>query len=138
MQTLVTSAMIADTQRDLDYCISQGGTVAGILSPPGNFTATKLLGPLKMRLAWTASASTNIAGYVIDRCQGFSCVSFAPVASVGLVTQYDDNGPFAPTVYQISPTVYTFSPTFYTYRIRSRDASNNVSQYSRTATIRMD
>src|SRR5882724_8697034 len=58
---------------------------------PGNLTATAV-STSQIDLSWTASTSTiGIANYVVQRCQGAGCTSFAQIATpVG--TSYNDTG----------------------------------------------
>lgn len=70
----------------------------------------------KLGLTWTASADNiGVTAYLLERCSGASCTNFAQVANVS-VPGYDDNG---------RP-----SNTAYRYRVRARDAANNLTAYS--------
>src|SRR5207249_1422006 len=58
-------------------------------------------------------------GYLIERCQGSGCTTFAQITSV-TTTSYSDTGLAA--------------STSYSYRVRATDAAGNLSGYSNTAT----
>jgi chitodextrinase len=74
----------------------------------------------RINLTWTASTdNTAVTGYLIERCTGASCSNFVQVAT-STSAGYSDTG--------LSPS------TAYSYRIRARDAANNMSTYSTTAT----
>lgn len=73
----------------------------------------------QVNLTWTASTDVvGVTGYLIERCQGSGCTSFAQVAN-GVSASYNDTGLSA--------------STSYSYRIRAVNAGNNVSDYSSTA-----
>ncbi|MGH6936281.1 MAG: discoidin domain-containing protein, partial [Methylocella sp.] len=73
-----------------------------------------------INLSWTASTdNVGVTGYLVERCQGAGCTSFAQIAtSPGTI--YADTGLLA--------------NTSYSYRVRATDAANNRSGYSNTAT----
>jgi chitodextrinase len=74
----------------------------------------------QINLSWTASSdNVGVTNYLIERCQGASCASFAQI------------GTFATTTY--NNTGLTAS-TSYSYRVRATDAAGNLSPYSNTAT----
>ena len=89
-------------------------------TPPGNLTAATA-GATQINLSWTASTSTvGLASYLIERCQGAGCTSFAQIVSVaGTVTAYNDTG--------------LAGGTAYSYRVRASDTSGTTSNYSNTA-----
>jgi fibronectin type 3 domain-containing protein len=73
----------------------------------------------QVNVSWTASTdNVAVTGYLLERCQGASCTSFAQIAS--------------PTTTSFSDTGRTAS-TSYSYRVRAQDASGNFSGYSSTA-----
>ncbi len=82
---------------------------------PGGVTAT-VASTTQIDLAWSA-ATDNVAvtSYIVERCQGSSCSSFAQIATPS-GTNYSDTGR-APT-------------TTYRYQIKARDAVPNVSAAS--------
>lgn len=87
---------------------------------PSNLAATAA-GPVQINLSWTAATEIggSIANYLIERCSGASCSSFAQVGtSTG--TTYNDTG--------------LIGSTNYSYRVRARDAANVTGPYSNTAT----
>src|SRR5262249_24985763 len=73
----------------------------------------------QIHLGWAASAdNVGVTGYLIERCAGVSCSSFAPVATASGTT-YTDGGLGA--------------ATSYSYRVRPPDAANTLSGYSNPA-----
>ena len=73
----------------------------------------------QINLSWTASTdNVGVTQYLIERCQGASCSSFAQVGSTGGTT-FNDTGLTASTSYR--------------YRVRASDASNNLSGFSNIA-----
>ena len=88
-------------------------------STPSALTAT-VLSPTQINLSWTASTdNVGVTGYRVERCQGFSCTTFAQIAT--------------PTTTTFSDTALNPS-TSYSYRLRAVDAAGNVSAYSNIAT----
>ena len=74
----------------------------------------------QINLSWTASTdNVGVTAYLIERCQGAACSSFAQIASIAPGTTYSDTGLTA--------------STSYSYRVRATDAANNLSAYSNTA-----
>jgi fibronectin type 3 domain-containing protein len=88
-------------------------------TPPSNLVATAVSAS-QINLAWTASTSSGgVAGYLVERCQGAGCTSFAQIATPA-GNSYSDGGLLA--------------STSYTYRVRATDAAGNLSDYSNNAT----
>ena len=87
---------------------------------PSGLTATALSSS-QINLSWTASTDpAGVTGYLIQRCQGASCSTFAQIASVaGTVTTYSNTGLTA--------------STSYSYRVQATDAAANLSAFSGTA-----
>ena len=86
---------------------------------PSNLTATAISGS-QINLGWTASTdNVGVTGYLIERCQGVGCTSFARLLTVPGTT-YSDTG--------LLPN------TSYTYQVKATDAAGNFSPYSSTAT----
>jgi len=85
---------------------------------PTNLMATAVSGS-QINLAWTASTdNVGVTGYLIERCQGAGCSSFAQVGtSVG--ASFADGGLAASTTYR--------------YRVRATDAASNLGGYSNIA-----
>src|SRR2546427_464369 len=94
-------------------------TAAPTFTAPSALTATAS-GPVQINLSWSAATETGgtISQYLIERCQGSGCSSFAQVATSN-TTNFNDTGLLAGTTYS--------------YRVRATDAANNVSPYSNVA-----
>ncbi len=88
---------------------------------PANLAAA-VVGNTQINLSWTASMdNVGVTNYLIQRCAGPACSSFAQVGSTGSVaTTYND-------------TTVSAS-TSYTYQVIATDAANNPSLPSNTAT----
>ncbi|HZF16033.1 MAG TPA: fibronectin type III domain-containing protein, partial [Steroidobacteraceae bacterium] len=87
-------------------------------SAPASLTATPASAS-QINLSWPA-ATDNVAvtNYLIERCQGVGCSSFAQVAT-SATTSYSNTGLAAATTYG--------------YRVRATDAASNLGNYSPTA-----
>jgi chitodextrinase len=87
---------------------------------PSNLVATAASGS-QINLGWTAATdNVGVTGYLVERCAGASCTSFAQVgATAATVTTYNDTGLAA--------------GTSYSYRVRATDAAGNLGAYSATA-----
>src|SRR5262245_56436695 len=98
---------------------ASGGT--GDLSPPtapSNLLATAV-GTGGIDLTWTASIdNVGVTNYLIERCQGPGCSTFAQVNTTPSTT-FSDTG--------------LLSQTSYSYRTRATDAAGNLSAYSNIA-----
>jgi fibronectin type 3 domain-containing protein len=108
----------AEIQADMNAPV--GGT-ADTQPPttPVNLVATPTTGSL-ISLTWTASSDdVGVVNYLIERCQGSACSSFAPIGS-STAPSYGDAGLAA--------------STSYSYRVRAADAAGNLSPYSNVAT----
>ncbi len=89
-------------------------------SQPGNLGAVSATGT-QVNLSWTASTDdVGVTGYLIERCQGAVCSSFAQIATV-TATTYSDFG--------------LAVNTSYSYRVRAKDAAAHTSLYSNVATV---
>src|SRR5262249_4031507 len=87
-------------------------------SAPTNLGATAS-SETQIGLTWTASTdNVGVTGYLVERCQGSGCTTFAQIAT--------------PTGTTFSDTGLTAS-TSYSYRVRATDAANNLSGYSNVA-----
>jgi chitodextrinase len=99
---------------------ASGGT--GDTTPPtapSNLLATAA-GTGGIHLAWTASSdNVGVTDYLIERCQGSGCSSFAQVATSSTTT-FSDTG--------------LLSNTSYSYQVRATDAAGNLSGYSNVST----
>ncbi|MGB6834128.1 MAG: IPT/TIG domain-containing protein [Candidatus Acidiferrum sp.] len=99
------------------------GSSGGDTTPPtapNNLTATAASAS-QINLSWTASTdNVGVTGYLIQRCLGSGCATFAQVASVsGTATTYNDTG--------------LAGSTSYSYRVQATDAAGNLSTFSNTA-----
>ena len=75
----------------------------------------------QVTLAWTASTdNVGVTGYLVERCAGVSCSTFAQVGT-SPTAAYTDTA--------VSPS------TSYSYRVRATDAANNLSGYSNVASV---
>ena len=89
---------------------------------PTNLTATPSAG--QMSLSWGPSSDlggSGVAAYLIERCAGAGCTSFALIATLTgtpPVTNYTDTGLTANTAYS--------------YRVKAQDVAGNVGGYSNT------
>ncbi|HYS11315.1 MAG TPA: fibronectin type III domain-containing protein [Myxococcales bacterium] len=85
---------------------------------PSGLTAAALSSS-QINLAWNASTDdTGVTAYLIERCQAAGCSNFAQIATSS-GTSYSDT---------------TLSASIaYSYRVRARDAANNLSGYSNVA-----
>jgi fibronectin type 3 domain-containing protein len=95
-------------------------TTAPTLTAPTGLTATTA-SPVQINLSWTASTETGgtISKYLVERCLGAGCTSFAQVGTSTTIS-FNDTA--------------LLGSTSYTYRVRATDAANNLSPYSATAT----
>ena len=74
----------------------------------------------QINLSWTAATDdVGVTGYFVERCQGAGCSNFGQIATPTATSFLDTN---------LSAT------TSYSYRVRARDAANNLSGYSNVAT----
>jgi fibronectin type 3 domain-containing protein len=95
-------------------------TTAPTLTAPTGLTATTA-SPVQINLSWTASTESGgtISKYLVERCLGAGCTSFAQVGTSTTISFND---------------AALLGSTSYTYRVRATDAANNLSPYSATAT----
>lgn len=85
---------------------------------PTNLAATAA-SSTKVTLAWGASTdNVGVTGYRVERCRGTSCSNFSQIGT-STTTSYSDTGRSTSTTYR--------------YRVRARDAANNLSSYSSIA-----
>ncbi len=88
-------------------------------SAPTTLTATATSSS-QINLSWPASTdNVAVTNYLIERCQGAGCSSFAQVAT-SATTNYSNAGLAA--------------GTSYSFRVRATDAASNLGSYSPTAT----
>ncbi len=87
---------------------------------PANLTATAS-SSAQINLTWSAATDNiGVTGYVVERCQGSGCTSFAQVGT--------------PSGTSLSDTTGLAAATTYGYRVRARDAAGNTGAYSAVAT----
>ena len=105
------------------YSNSVSVAIGGAPAPtaPSNLSATAL-SATAVSLSWTAAteAGGTIASYLVERCPGSGCTSFAQVG-ISASTTYTDSALTASTIYN--------------YRVRAKDTANNVGPYSATSTV---
>lgn len=86
---------------------------------PANLTASPASSN-QINLSWTASTDNfGVTGYLVERCQGSGCSSFAQIGT-STTTTYSDIGVTA--------------SLSYSYRVRATDAAGNLSSYSNIVT----
>ena len=96
--------------------------LAGDTAPP---TAPASLNPSvisdsRIDLSWTAATdNVGVTSYLVERCSGAGCTTFAQVGSAAGLT-FSNTG--------------LLGSTSYSYRVRASDAAGNLSPYSNTAT----
>jgi hypothetical protein len=87
-------------------------------STPSNLAAS-VISASQINLNWTASTdNVGVTNYLVERCTGTGCTSFAQIATPATTT-FSDSGLTA--------------STSYSYRVRATDAAGNLSGYSNTA-----
>jgi len=89
-------------------------------SPPSSLTATPAPSGTQIDLGWpAASDNVGVSGYLVERCTGVGCNSFAQIANIGS-TSYSSTG--------------LTSGTSYSFRVRAYDLASNTSNPSPVAT----
>jgi hypothetical protein len=103
----------AQIQVDMNMAITQTSTA------PSNLAATASAN--QVILNWTAPTdNVGVTEYMVERCQGVGCTSFAQIATP-TGTTYSDTGLAA--------------NTGYSYRVRATDAAGNLTAYSNAASV---
>jgi fibronectin type 3 domain-containing protein len=88
---------------------------------PANLTATAVSFS-QINLTWTAATDdTGVTNYLIERCQGTGCTTFAPYTTT-TATAFNDTG--------------LPEWTFFNYRVRATDAAGNLGAYSNVSGVR--
>ncbi len=114
------------TQGGADWWVMQlaafrAASTGGDTTPPTaptSLTATAASSS-QINLSWTASTdNVGVTGYLVQRCTGSSCTTFAQVGT-STTTSYSDAGLTA--------------STSYAYQVRATDAAGNLSAFSNTA-----
>lgn len=101
------------------WALAGGGTDSSPPSAPGSVVASAQSAS-QINLNWVASTdNVGVVSYVIERCAGVGCSTFAQVGPAS-TPGYADSGLTA--------------GTSYSYRVKALDAANNASAYSATAT----
>jgi hypothetical protein len=100
--------------------IATASTAAPTLTAPANLAATSASSS-QINLTWSAATETGgtISQYLVERCQGSGCSTFAQIATASS-TSYNDAGLTAATTYS--------------YRVRAGDAAGHTGPYSNVAT----
>jgi len=135
---------VEDFTAGLGFTLQSAATVAnltaetGPAATPGSYDATftasvhgswqSVIGavtnnPNQTTLSWTASTETGggtIAEYLVERCQGAGCTSFAQIGT-STTTTYNDTGLTA--------------STSYSYRVRAEDTVSVLGPYSSVFTL---
>lgn len=99
------------------YWVSDYSAVATAATPlptaPSNLTAT-MISSAQINLGWTASSTTDLSGYAIERCTGVGCMDFVQITTVT---------PFSANAYAntgIAPS------TTYRYRLRGYKTAGGI------------
>src|SRR6266700_2247335 len=96
------------------------GVIQDTQAPTAPAALTATASGSQINLSWTASTdNVGVTSYLVERCQGAGCTTFAQIATP-TGTTYSDNA--------LAPN------TSYSYRVRASDAAGNLSSYSNTAT----
>jgi len=95
-----------------------GAAVPGV---PTNLAAVAS-GSMQVNLSWGAASETGgtVSSYLIERCQGAGCSSFAQIGTATTLT-YGDTG--------------LSGSTTYSYRVRAKDTAGSTGAYSNVATV---
>ena len=112
---------------DAAHNLSPYSTTVTAATPPDTLPPTApdpvgltVVSSSQINLTWPAATDdVGVTSYLVERCAGVACVSFAQVATPA-TTSFNDTGLIA--------------STSYSYRVRATDAANNLSAYSTTAT----
>ena len=99
---------------DATFTLSTGVTWQSVVGAVNN-------NPNQTTLSWTSSteAGGTISQYLVERCQGAGCTSFAQIGT-STTTTYNDTGLTA--------------STSYSYRVRAEDTASNLGPYSSVVT----
>jgi chitodextrinase len=109
----------AEIQADMTTPIGGGSGDSQPPTAPASLAATPA-SATQINLSWGASTdNVGVTQYLVERCQGAGCSSFAVIATP-TTTNYGDTG--------------LTGATSYSYRVRARDAAANLSPYSNIAT----
>ena len=100
---------------DATFTLSTGVTWQSVVGAVSN-------NPNQTTLSWTASteAGGTISQYLVERCQGAACTTFAQIGT-STTTTYNDTGLTA--------------STSYSYRVRAEDTASNLGPYSSVVTL---
>jgi fibronectin type 3 domain-containing protein len=115
--TAETQPVAAAGSYDATLTLSSGVTWQSVV-------AAAATNPNQTILSWTASTETGgaISQYLIERCQGVSCNSFAQIGATTATSFNDAN---------------LAASTNYSYRVRAQDTANTLGPYSGVVTITM-
>jgi chitodextrinase len=97
---------------------TQGAPDTQAPTAPGTPAATAVSNS-QINLSWTAATdNVGVTSYLVERCQGAGCSTFAQVGT-SATTSYGDTA--------------LAGATFYNYRVRASDAAGNLGPYSAAA-----
>ena len=97
---------------------AHGAVDAQAPTTPSSLSATAISSS-QINLSWVASVdAVGVSAYLVERCAGANCATFTQVAVIG-ATNLGDSGLTGGTTYR--------------YRVRAKDAANNLSPYSSIA-----
>ena len=88
-------------------------------TPPSAPTGLTITAPVsnQLNLRWTASTDNiGVTGYLVERCQGTGCTTFAQIAALSTTATFSNTGLARATTYR--------------YRVRATDVAGNPSAYS--------
>jgi Concanavalin A-like lectin/glucanases superfamily len=106
-----TALSVAQIQAD------QGTSVNGVLSAPGTLSANAV-SPTEVDLSW-GGATGGATSYLVERCAGASCSTFAQIGTSATTTLKDTS---------------VVSNNTYSYRVRATDTGGDLGPYSNVAT----
>jgi RHS repeat-associated protein len=109
----------AEIQADMNASVTAAPADVYPPAAPTNLAAAAT-SATQINLSWTASTdNVAVTGYLLERCQGAGCSTFAQIATPA-TTSFTDTG--------------LTGATSYSYRVRATDAAGNIGAYSNVAT----
>ena len=106
-----------------DYSSVATGATSLPMAPSG-LSAT-MVSSSQINLAWTASSTTDLSGYAIERCTGAGCMDFVQIATVtpATATSYANTGIASSTTFRYRIRGYKTSGGVYTPYSNSAEAA---------------